>query len=945
MDAASGDNDLLFKLGFEPHPQTGSRLDALVKQVETAYDRITKLDNEIGQRLTTTVERVGSKTAADTTTVTETARTTAATEARVVQVEREIDSLKEKTKTLVDVLKGETEYTDRMKSLSEARRVAVEAEAAQMRSYFDRLKTDLNDIAAYQSKHGHEAFNRLAAGGKPANSEDSAAQMAIVRAATAGEQAAALQAKSEQEAAKVRQKAAREAERAAEEETAFRQRIWMRELSMKKAQEAEIRKEEQESAKARLSASKIAQKEAEEETAFKQRIWMRELAMKKAQEAEKRAAEHKSTLDQIDAYAKEQAAHEKAVESIAKGRAGLVEGFGKTAGAVGKLSRGVVLFGLATGDDLDKVVKRLAAVQTAIDTIAGTGELIQGVSKIWESLRLITLGNVKAKQAEAAAGRVATSASAELQRALQQEALTAKQAATAHDMLGRSRNVSAASGAGPQPGGVPATGGGRRGATAGMIGGTAGAIVGGAAGFHAGQAAGGDTGAVVGGVAGSVIGGAAATIISQKLAGAAVWSTVGKAAAMALSAPFLKVGAAIAGVAFIGNQVRTLARDVGQNGLMGGSAKGSFNDTVGGSNLNPFGWIVAWGPKMEAMQAEERTTKMEHQAKIHKQEAEHNKKVAELRRKNAVELHKADIDARRRNLDTRISLTSSEKEKVSLNKQAESGAVGEVRNAQRLLAGVDRSSEDGKRYTDQLIEAQERLATVRERGIQLEIEARKESRRTTLEEIKNIEDLINKRLKDRKELQDNQKTAKEKFGALSEMDQRKTIAALDRARKDPTKLSKQDADLLRNNIDTKESKDLLSKRDQAAADKMGYSSKVDRGETAKRTEELDKELRKSFRQLTEKSGQAEAELRKAADKGLKDKDSSVEIVDRRAFELKADILERDFIDKIMGEINKLMSDRDEVMQKKLNEAMADQIAKENDSNRKAVAALKKANAG
>jgi hypothetical protein len=969
-----GGDDLLFRMGFESHPDSGKQLESLAKAVELTQDRISKVFTNIGDQVMTAAQRVEAMAVAGN-------RFTASVRAAGKSTESPVERVEAENRRLIEIAKN-----------TAAQRVAIEKET------FDKIqeirKRDVESADAAQKRMGELSAIRRPAVARRQTEEpvigpsDESARRAVERAKETSskildeserlkdalhahrnedvksaefrsemmEALAKAQTITEQREADAllqlkrrlakdielvergraigtprnsnEQAMVEEAERAAARVALISHKSQMHQEAAAKAAEALRKRQAAEAERASrqaVAAQEKAAKEAErirkaeaaaEARDIKEAINARKAAIREREniEAQNRVMARESADPWIEAYQREMNAHDRAMRDMAKGRRDLVRGLSGTASALGTLSRGAVLLGLAQGEEMEKVLKKLAAVQSAIDLIAGTGSLMRNVAQTWESLRLITLGSVKAKQAEAAAGRVAAASSADLTRALSIEALAANRATVAHTMLSRARG-------------------------GGVIGGMVGQGVGGAAG----RAAGGGAARAAGGVGASVAGGAAASAAGGGVRAAVVGAgakAVAASGAAGLGTLAAAAAAAAAGLAFAGKAAWDFGRDSKKNGVGGGSEKGSWSDTIGGSDWNPFSWAVADREKMDAARSEERTKRMEHLSKLYQLEVQHVRNKADIRGEARSERVRVDDDARDRGFSQQMEMARTPEEKLAIVKQQETQQAFAARTSQFKLGKMDdgggtgEASEAYKRTLEELDSREAKLKATQEQRIQLERQVFAEKRKNTMDEIRGIEDVINARLKERKALEDSYKSAKERFGEMSMLDQKRTVAAVERARKDPKSISETDARLLKN-VDTDEVKQLLSDRNLERADRSG-ADRVFQPEFDKKRNVIDKDLDQQFGDLSQKSGQAEADLRRTAEEGQLAGKSNVEIVDRTTFEIQSNVLEDNLVKRILDEIEARAEERDERIKKSIEANMNQRLAKESEDYRKRV---------
>lgn len=698
----------------------------------------------------------------------------------------------------------------------------------------------------------------------------------------------------------------------------------------------------------------------------------------------------------LQAYEREANAASKALGDVARGRQSLMTAFGQAAQGIGKLSRSAVLLGLANGESMEKVIRQLAMVQAGIDLVSGGASVIKGVSAAFEGVRLVLMGKIAAQRAANAADALAVQGSTAVQNALNVEALSASRAAAAHMMLARARAGGqtiqmpiVAQPAGTTVPGAPAVPGGPQGGGLGrtavmggaaIAGGVGGMVAGGAAGERLGGEQGRAIGNVIGTVAGSIIApvlaaaimrsnlassiggrigglggigrrmggglmagagrlapmvGAAGIAPTTGLAGSAVTAIGGAGVALGASAL-----AALGGTIFALKSTIETFKDASKSGLGGGSEKGSFNDTVGGSRFNPFSVFIAWNERAELAQAEERTKRMEHASVLLRQEQTHLRDLQSIRvrfetQREAIERKtrdenfrddlrmmrtpqeqmeatglmnvtltmEADVaDNRLREAREREDATKFEAERRT--NAAPKGQAGDEARAAAQAMVADAANETAEAL-QRSQEAQNALIDNSREQEQIARRIAAVERKATMDKLKGIEDVIRARQKENERLEDQMKTGRARFGQLSAVEQRRTKESFQRVKDvGAANASARDIDAIRK-IGTDETNQFVSDFEQA----KGRESKFDEtfgADNKAQQDEGNKVMREKAMEGAQITGEDTDKILERARQPIQ-----VELFDNVELEVILNSNEDKVFDQIFDEIKRLRKERDE----------------------------------
>lgn len=885
---ANSDDDILFRIGFLEHPESQSQLDALAKAVEATQNRISQSVKGFADDVGRAVETVGSQAKR----VNEERKAPPggpSPGATLVPINRtEVERIyREDLRMREELEKAEQRHTASSKELSGIRGTIIQEESRIIAEARQAILEDMELINKANSAGSPSAAGVSAEEVNAARERVSRVyehEMALLgqtrrqRAEAAREQGLAVQAeiqaqrKAEEEARAALQKRLELYKKdKAELERVAQVAVREREKQAKAAESARIR-EEKAAERAAKTEMRLLEKSNRE---FERR---REQLAKKTETVAKQMAEAS-----IRQYNDEVKAAEKANSQIEQSRGKLLEAFQGGAEAVGKLGRSIVLLGIAEADELQGALQALAKVQAAIDLTTGTIGMLKSLGTAFSAIRTITVATATAKTAEAKAGDIATASSGRLKLALDLEALSAQNAARAHAMLAAARagkggavaNVAgqaaqtAATSAATRAGTSAAT------SAAGSVGGAA-ATAGASKLFGSGMLGQGLSAAGAGGLGGIAILGAAAT-------------------------------AAAAGLALAGKGAYDYAMAVKDTGKFfnQGAAAGSLTERIGGSNWNPASWLMAADLKLQGMYDEEKTKRVAISGQILAIEIQRNKKLQDI---------ELSLVAQREKMRSSMEFEFAQERIANMRdpaKRAEAQAAdvvsrrGAVTTAgQALNQFMETDSATGQQRFNSEIpgataafeayeQANEQLIESLGARKQAEREANEAAKAGLREQIDGIQELIRERQKEKKQIEDSLKSAKERFGELSAAEQAATIRAVERARQGET-LGKKDLERVRR-IGDEETKRLVSNQLLANADKGGFDAALGRDEK-KSIADKDKAINEGIDQIANKSG---VDREKIAAKAAQ---VNVELVDNTDIDIKLNFNEEALFNSIAEEI-------------------------------------------
>jgi hypothetical protein len=439
--------------------------------------------------------------------------------------------------------------------------------------------------------------------------------------------------------------------------------------------------------------------------------------------------------------------------------------FKEMAGGTLTMARGVAELGLLGEESTEKLVRGLIAVQGSFDVLIGGLDTYYGLVEMTEKYRIAQEAAGRAVQLQAAANTTAVRA----------EAVATQQLAVARTM------ANAAAGGGGAAGIVAGAGGS-------AVGGLSGRIAGGV--NRLGGAIG---GAVMGGA------GAAAGKVGATGVGAGAVGTIGAAAA------------AIAGAGFGIASALATAREAINNGVGGGAAAGSFVESVGGSNYNPFSWMVAWSAKWEQSAKEALTAQREQELELVKLQRDRNRAFADVDLAESLQIMQQAVT----NVQAGLGAdTGAQAEALARQREIMQGARGGI---------LAQAGSDASRNEAGLAIAQMEMNNIRE-----EFELRKRIKEERVQAAQESLDLSKQELATVQQQlavdQERLTSAKERFGQLNELEQQRLIAIKQRADAQGfSSLSREERGMLRS-VGTDDATQIAAQGDIAAADAAGFDA-------------------------------------------------------------------------------------------------------------------------
>jgi hypothetical protein len=199
----------------------------------------------------------------------------------------------------------------------------------------------------------------------------------------------------------------------------------------------------------------------------------------------------------------------------------------------------------------------------------------------------------------------------------------------------------------------------------------------------------------------------------------------------------------------------------------------------------------------------------------------------------------------------------------------------------------------GARAVEELRKATERYNGVLDMESSKLKEINQEQRRSVMEQIKGIEDVMRARQQERKEIEASFMSAKERFGMMNAADQASALAALERARTMQAGSIDEDTMSKLQQVGTDESQRLIRANALARADAAGFTQRAG-GDTASRIAAIDAEQATDVGELSRLSGQRDTDLASRA------RGPQVEIVDRTQIDVQMKIQEDQLFNRIFG---------------------------------------------
>lgn len=439
--------------------------------------------------------------------------------------------------------------------------------------------------------------------------------------------------------------------------------------------------------------------------------------------------------------------------------------FEEWAGGVMQFGRGIASIGLVSQDSTEKLVRGLVAAQGAFDTVIGGIKVYQELKRVVEAYNAAQL---LASQAQA-------TASARNIAAIEAEVL-------ATNALAASRGRAAVAGTASQAAGAA------RSVPAGAVGGRIGSAIGGVGRF------------------GGAVGGAITT------GGTAVAAKVGAAGIGAGAAGLAAAGlAALASSAFALVSSFKTAGAALESGIGGGAQEGSFVDTVGGSDWNPFSWLIAWSEKSEAQAKQATTERMQLEREANKLLIQRNRDLAALQANQLTQ----QLDNRLN--DNLVFGDETAEQRLAINQRnltaVQSSASGIIESA------TESSEAEGLAARRDMMQRElelqrEQLQLQKEIG-QEKLNAARQSLDASQKELQITQQALQAD-------QDRLLSAKERFGQLSEIEQQRLIGIKSRADAGE-ELTREERALLRG-VGTEDATNIARQGDLAAADAAGFDA-------------------------------------------------------------------------------------------------------------------------
>lgn len=324
------------------------------------------------------------------------------------------------------------------------------------------------------------------------------------------------------------------------------------------------------------------------------------------------------------------------------------------------------------------------------------------------------------------------------------------------------------------------------------------------------RAAGGAIGSAASGAAGGVAGGAA---------GAGGLAIGGGAAALGSA-----IAAAVGGSLFAIFSGFKTGFAAGEYGVGGGATEGSFVDTVGGSDFNPFSWLIAADVKFERNYAEAMTERMQ----IERDLIAREKALAAQKLANSMEIMQLDQENERRRLSAResfeLALDGSAGRRLDMLDNREGVNSRQIRETQGVLTEAESTGnyEVAKQAQQQIIALEEeRQAMVQER-LQLERQSADEQIRAAEESVRSLEQQLQLREQEQQSIEESLMTAKERFAALSEAEQQEAINIAKMVQAGQAESLTDEQRALGRRVGTTELTDAARQADVAEADRLGF---------------------------------------------------------------------------------------------------------------------------
>lgn len=316
--------------------------------------------------------------------------------------------------------------------------------------------------------------------------------------------------------------------------------------------------------------------------------------------AEEIAAARASETAAISRAAKETVAHynqigseiDQANQRVETGTRAALASVTTLGQGLGKITRGLTIMNILDEEDSAEILKTVGQVQALIDTVGGLTHTVTGAIRGWDGLTKMLTGSRTAKEKEREQTELAMKSSKLMEEALRREALTARQTAKAHEMLGRARAGKAAKHSARNAAGFGGLGRPGSMATGPSYGVGAGGVAGAAGGAvaAAGGAVGGAAGELTSTVADVTMSLDSLKNISPRMESA--MTKLGKSASKGISGAMTKIGNV--GSKVMGSKLGRVAKSAG--GKLSGyamSAGGAFKAFAGGTAAAAAGLAAA----------------------------------------------------------------------------------------------------------------------------------------------------------------------------------------------------------------------------------------------------------------------------------------------------------------------------------------------------------------
>jgi hypothetical protein len=243
-----------------------------------------------------------------------------------------------------------------------------------------------------------------------------------------------------------------------------------------------------------------------------------------------------------------------------------------------------------------------------------------------------------------------------------------------------------------------------------------------------------------------------------------------------------------------------------------------------------------------------------------------------------------------------------------------------VDNDGKLDMGADPTGE-GARAIETLQKETERYIEILGMEKNKVKEVNDEHKKSVMEQIQGVEDVMRAREQERKEIESSFMSAKERFGMMNAADQASALAALERARTMQAGSIDEDTMSKLQQVGTDESQRLIRANALARADAAGFTQRAG-GDTASRIAAIDAEQATSAGELSRLSGQQDTDLISRA------KGPQVEIVDRTQIDVQMKIQEDQLFNRIFGMVTDANSQLMQRLEARINAEASKQAEEE-----------------